>query len=239
MKKALLACFALFTAFVAFTQDDKVINDANAQKRTASGFHAIRAEDGIDLYITQGAEEALAVSANDPKYRDRIKTEVKNGVLRIYFDEDGFNFSFRNRRLRAYVSVKTLDAIDASGGADVFMKEGVTSTNFRLGLSGGGDFYGKITATSLTIDASGGSDVHIEGKVTDLNMEASGGSDFNGYNLITDNAKINVSGGSDAQLTVNKELIANASGGSDVAYKGTGTVRNVSASGGSSVTKRG
>lgn len=237
MRKVILTCFAFFAAIIAFSQD-KVINDANVEKRSVSGFHAIDVEDGIDLFITQGSEEALAVSANNLKYRDRIKTVVKNGVLRIYFDDEGFNF-FRDRRLRAYVSVKSLDEINASGGSDVDIKQGFSGTKLRLSLSGGGDFYGKVTVTNLDVDLSGGSDAQISGTATTLYVEASGGSDFKGYELAADNAKVNVSGGSDAQVTVNKELTADASGGGDVMYRGNGTVRNVSASGGSSVTKRG
>jgi Putative auto-transporter adhesin, head GIN domain len=237
MKKAILACFIVCTAYFAIGQD-KVINDANAQKRTVGSFHAIRAEDGIDLYITQGSEEAVAVSAASVKYRDKIRTEVRDGVLRIYVEE-GFNFSLHERKMKAYVSVKVLDAIHGSGGSDVYMKEGVKADNFRLSLSGGSDFYGKITATKLSADLSGGSDVHINGSVVTLNVSASGGSDFKGYELTADNVTINASGGSDAQLTVNKELVAEVSGGSDIDYKGSGVVRNVSSSGSSSINKRG
>ena len=44
---------------------------------------------------------------------------------------------------------------------------------------------------------------------------------------------------SDAEITVNKELTVDASGGSDVYYKGSGVIRNVRSSGSSSVKKRG
>lgn len=40
---------------------------------------------GINLYLTQGTQ--AAVSAEEQKYVERIKTEVKNGVLKIYVDK--------------------------------------------------------------------------------------------------------------------------------------------------------
>jgi hypothetical protein len=56
---------------------------------------------------------------------------------------------------------------------------------------------------------------------------------------VADYVVIHVSGGSDAQLMVNKELYAEASGGSDIDYRGNPEIRHKSSSGGSSVTKRG
>ena len=91
----------------------------------------------------------------------------------------------------------------------------------------------------LSLHQSGGSDVYISGTVASLKVEASGGSDLKGYDLATDFCNVSASGGSDARITVNKELSANASGGSDIYYKGTGVVKEVSSSGSSSVTKKG
>ena len=83
MKKffGLLLMLGLITTAAA----QKTIRDANAQKRNVSGFHAIEVSGGIDLYLSQG-EEAVAVSAAKDEYRDKIITEVKNGVLKIWFD---------------------------------------------------------------------------------------------------------------------------------------------------------
>src|SRR5262245_26423656 len=97
----------------------KTVNDANAEKRNVSGFHAIEVSGGIDLYLSQG-EEAVAVSAAKIEYRDKIITEVVNGVLKIRFDwKSNFKIDWGNHKLKAYVSVKNLDALHASGGSDI------------------------------------------------------------------------------------------------------------------------
>jgi hypothetical protein len=90
----------------------------------------------------------------------------------------------------------------------------------------------------LSIEQSGGSSVELTGKVMDLNLESSGGGNLKGYDLVTDNATIHSSGGSDVELTVNKELSVVSSGGSDVRYKGRGVVRSVNSSGGGSVSHK-
>ena len=217
---------------------EKVIYDANAEKRTVASFQAIKVSDGIDLYIIQGTEEGLVVSAAELAHRDKMKTTVENGELKIYLD--GVTaWNWKNRRLKAYVSVKSLNKLRASGGADVIIQGELKTDKLILILSRGSDFTGQVAVTDLTIDQSGGSDVHMKGNAVNVKIGASGGSDFKGFDLIAEYAIIDVSGGSDVTLTVNKEMAAEASGGSDVNYKGNPVIKYKSATGGGSVSKRG
>jgi hypothetical protein len=239
MKNTCLLFFAALLTISAVAQD-KVVNDANAQKRTVPTFHAISVSGGVDLFLTQSTSEAVAVSANKLEDRDRIKTEVVDGVLKIYYDAPmGFTFSFTSRKLKAYVSVKNIDELRASGGSDVDVNGTLAVSTLKMGISGGSDFKGKVDVTELDIHQSGGSDVDISGRAVNVKIGASGGSDFNGYELTTDKCFAHCSGGSDITVTVNKELSADASGGSDIHYRGTGTVTKAGSSGGGSIKKRG
>ncbi|HLK30183.1 MAG TPA: head GIN domain-containing protein [Puia sp.] len=239
MVKIIFSAALLFISIFSFAQDNKVVNDKNAQKRNVSGFHAIRISNGIDLYLAQG-DETVVVSASDLEVRERIKTVVENGVLKIYIENrDGFHWNWGNQHMRAYVSFKTLDNLEASGGSDVFTQGAIKADKLRVGLSGGSDFKGEVNASDLDIHQSGGSDVHISGTVANLNIDASGGSDFHGANLSTDFCNIDASGGSDMDVNVSKELNVSASGGSDVHYRGSAVIRKMSTSGSSSISKKG
>jgi hypothetical protein len=243
MTRSLLLGSLLATSILSFGQNTRVIADANAQKRTITSFHAIRISGGIDLYLSQGGEEAVAISASDPEVRDHIRTEVENGVLKIYLDNKNkewhFGDLFRNVKMKAYISVKQLDAMDASGGSDIFIQDVLKLDRLKVGLSGGSELKGQVAIGDLTLDQSGGADVFIKGTASNLSIQASGGSDLHGYDLSSEVCKVHSSGGSDVQITVNKELNVSASGGSDVYYKGACSVRQLSASGGSDVVKKG
>lgn len=236
MKKIVTLLLAAFFLVTGFAQ--KTIRDANAEVRNVSGFHAIEVSGGINLYLSTG-DEAVAVSATDQEVRDRIKTEVKDGVLKIYYDwKKGMKLNLKGNSLKAYVSFKTLDRLSASGGSDVKMEGTIKSASLKLDVSGGADVSARVDVGNLTIDQSGGADVDLTGKVTDLKIEASGGSDFSGYDLIADNCIIRASGGSDVTITVNKEFYAEASGAADVNWKGKATVKGAKASGAGSVSHR-
>jgi hypothetical protein len=239
MRNTFILFAALLLAAPVFAQN-KTYNDANAERRNVSAFHAISMSGGIDLYLTQGNEEGVAVSASKTEYRDKIKTVVENGVLKIYYDnDDWFSWSWGSRKLKAYVSVKNLDELRASGGSDVFINGTLAVARLKLDLSGGCDFKGNVNITTFDIEQSGGSDADISGRVTNLTVDASGGSDLDGFDLVAENCNASCSGGSDINITVNKELVADASGGSDIRYRGNASVRKSSSSGGSSVSKRG
>ena len=237
MKNLVLSLYAVALSLSLAAQSTETVNDANAQVRTVGSFHAIQAQDGIDIYLSHSATPSLAVSANGD-YRDKIVTVVENGVLKLYYDGEKLS-GWKNRQMRAYIGFTSLDKISASGGADVIVKDEVSANNLALRLSGGSDFSGTVKVGTLDIEQSGGSDVRISGTATNLKVQASGGSDFKGFDLLTSIADLNSSGGSDAEVSVDKEISAHASGGSDVRYRGKATISRTSSSGGSSVSKRG
>jgi len=233
MKKVFFVGIALLTLTSAvFSQSE---SDPR-QSRQVTGFHAVDISGGIDLYLSNGPE-SVAVSASSSSVRDLIQTEVENGILHIFMAKKG-NYGIGSNHLKAFVSVPELTSLAASGGSDVFLQNAITAGDLQIRLSGGSDLKGKLNATHLAIWQSGGSDVSLSGNVQNLQVEASGGSDLSGYDLITDYASLNASGGCDSHLTVNKELRIVASGGSDVSYKGQGVVREIKSSGSSSVTRK-
>ena len=79
-----------------------IVHDPNAQVRAVKGYHGIEVGSAIDLYLSQGGEEAVAVSAADLEVRDHIKVEVVDGMLKIYMEDRGFHWgNWNNQHLKA------------------------------------------------------------------------------------------------------------------------------------------
>ncbi len=238
MKNLTLLTVFMLAGLLAFAQDSKVINDPNAQKRSVGDFHGIRIGGGIDLFLTQGSEEAVAVSANDKEYRDRIVTEVRDGILHIYLDDKfHWNWNRGNLKLKAYVSCKVLDELRASGGTNIQIEQTIKSEKLDVHLSGGGQIHGKFEAEEMTVGISGGGDLYLGGTSARLDVSVSGGGDFHGYDLAVDVCQARVSGGGDVDVTVNKTLDAAVHGGGDIRYKGNGSVQESRTAGGGSISR--
>jgi Putative auto-transporter adhesin, head GIN domain len=118
MKKILVFLMGVVLAINGYAQQT-IVHDANADLRPVKGYHGVEVSNAIDLYLTQGDQETVAVSAKDIKWRDRIRTEVVNGILKIWLDTKGW--SMGNNKLKAYVSFTTLDLISASGAMSMSM----------------------------------------------------------------------------------------------------------------------
>lgn len=240
--KKLLFPFVLLMSFISIlsAQDMMMINDKNAELRSVGSFTGIQVSSAIEVIIKQGNEDAVVVSAGEEKYRSRIKTEVRSGVLMIWYDNEGMKNWWKGdgKKLRAYVSVKNLNLIKASGATDVKIDGVLRGTKLKVELSGASGFKGDLRYDDIKMNQSGASDATVKGKVTNLKIDLNGASDFKGFDLVAENCDIQTSGASDVKITVNNEIKINASGASDVEYKGNAKVNGLKTSGSSSLRKR-
>lgn len=234
---SLLFTFAFLGA--SAQEEKKLVVDANAEVRTTGAFNGIEVSDAIDLYLSQGNEEAVAISGIDDEIKGRIRTEVRGGMLRIYFDGKGMNWKkWNNNRMKAYVTYKTLNRLEASGACNVRTTDVIRQPELAMEFSGASDFTGDVAVTKLRITGSGACNMKITGSASNASIEASGACHLKAYDLATDMCRIDASGGSDVRITVNKELNANASGGSNIYYRGSGLIRDISSSGGATVKRK-
>ena len=234
-------CLLFFITAIMFSAEaqKQFVVDANAEMRSLNGsFNKIKVSNAINLYLSQSSTESIAVSASEDKFKAGIKTVVENNVLKIYYDGER-SWSGRNRKMKVYVSFKNIDELQASGASDIIVAGTLEVQSLSLNLSGASDFKGDIKANTLSLNLSGASDVTISGTVKQLNIESSGASDVKGYELTADICNASVSGASDVNITVNKELTAHASGASSVNYKGDAVIKDMHSSGASSINKRG
>lgn len=256
MKKILLASLVLI-GFFANAQNTGVIHDNHAQVRKLGNFTAIKVSSAIDLYLTQSNTCQVAVSASNEENRDKIITEVNGGTLIIRIDNGHgwFNWkSWGDTKAKAYVSVKDLEALTASGATNVRLVNKLASPKLKINLSGASDlkgdilagtisvevsgasdYIGQLEAKNLVIDGSGASKIELNGSVDDLSVEVSGASDAKLYNLVAKGAIVHASGASTANVNVSQLLKLEASGASNINYKGDASIKEMSNSGASNI----
>ncbi len=217
----------------------KTVNAPNAEKREVSGFHGIEVSTGIELVLTAGSTEEVAVSAGKTEYREKIVTKVENGILKIYYQPKtgAINTRKESKELKAWVSYKTLDRLDANTGAKVEIEGVLKTASLKMKVNTGATIKGKIDAESLDVDQDTGSIVTLTGEAGKLDVEGDTGSMFRGSDLKTDNCRAKTSTGAGVYITVEKELNIKADTGGFVKYKGNAGIKEVKTHTGGSVTK--
>src|SRR5215212_5030941 len=113
MRRTLLLIPALAAvALAGCTIDDD--GPTRTQTRDVATFTRIDNQDSVDLRLHAGSEQRVRVRAGE-KMIDDVRTEVRDGVLRVTFDHDGFGGDGGV----VEASLPRLDAIAVSGSGDV------------------------------------------------------------------------------------------------------------------------
>jgi hypothetical protein len=148
------------------------------------------------------------------------------------------NWSWGNKKIKAYVTVTELSSLEFSGGSIGKAVDPINVNDLQVECHGGSIITGEFKGNNLNLDLSGGSIANLQGAFTSASVDASGGAILNGFDAVTETCTADASGGSIINVSVNKELSADASGGSVVNYKGAGIIKRVDTSGGSAIRKK-
>ena len=127
---------------VGIAQSQAVFHDKDAELRQVGDFEGIEVSSAIDLQLSQGNENSVAVSAPGDANRAGIKTEVRKGILHIWYENKNW-FKGSGRKIRAYVSAKSLRLVSASGACDVMVNgELILRDGKMTGIHSGRVLYG-------------------------------------------------------------------------------------------------
>ena len=193
-----------------------------------TNFNGLTVSNGIDVSINQSNTESIKVSAH-PDLLKNVIVDKEGSILSIrYKDNASWSRFIKGQGIKVYVNCKTLQSITASGGSDILAENNIKTDRLSITASGGSDIDLNVNTKELKIVSSGGSDIDLKGMATNLSVTSTGGSDIDALELRVEYAKVTSSGGSDVNIYVTKALEANATGGSDIQYKGDASVRKTS-----------
>lgn len=191
-------------------------NVTSSKRTLTENFDAIEAKTGVHVVIEQ--TDSYAVETNtDENLQEHLKTEVENGVLIIYFDEN----IYKAKERTVYVKVPNLKRISSSSGASVESTNTLKTENIDLKSSSGSLMKLNVNAKNISCDSSSGSEISANGKAENLRTESSSGSTIQLENLEVANAICKSSSGSSTKVNPYESLDADASSGSSIKYYST------------------
>ncbi|NVK85934.1 MAG: DUF2807 domain-containing protein [Cytophagia bacterium] len=204
------------------------------ETREVRNFNALSVSSAFQVEISVGSTESLEIEAED-QYIDDIITEVRGGTLVIRLRD-----SRDTRRMRespkAYLTVKSLERINASGAVGLKTRDVLKGKKLDLELSGASVLNIEMEVEELYLESSGACVINLEGEAKEQVVKTSGATVYSAYDLESVNADIRVSGAGSANVYVTGRLDVHASGASSVRYRGGASV-SADASGASSIRK--
>jgi hypothetical protein len=204
------------------------------ENRSVSGFTGVDVSGAINIYIKQDSAPSVKIET-DANLMEYIVTRVEGGVLHIY-PGDHANLDATGS-IKVYVSGNNFKSFEASGACDIYGQNKITTAeavNFHI--TGASKAEMELNSPKVSGDLSGASDLKLSGETKELVIDASGASSAKCFDLMAENADIDVSGASNVSVFASVKLKAGASGASEVKYKGN-AVADINSSGASSVKK--
>lgn len=158
--------------------------------------------------------------------RERIRAEVRGGILEIRFEQNWLDwlqprFWNTNNALRYTLTVRALDRIEMAGLGEIRVPS-LRAERLELRHSGTGglkihDFRGE----ELIVHQAGLGNIDIEGQVTTQDVDLSGTGSYNAGGLESATARVGVSGLGSAVVWVRESLDARISGTGSIEYYGS------------------
>lgn len=222
MKRLLGIFFAVSLLFI-LSACDVVKGNGNVTDEVfdVSDFTEIQFEGVGDVFIEVGETESVIIRT-DENLQERMKAEVRGDTL--YIGQREGNNVMNPTEITFLITVIDLEKVVVSGAGDVTI-DGIESDSLELDLNGATDTtLTDINIDELTIDISGAGGATASGTVQTLTVELSGVGEFSGFDLVTENAEVEISGAGSAEVTVNETLTGEIDGVGGITYRGNPTV---------------
>jgi hypothetical protein len=199
-----------------------------------SSFNRIEVSSGFDVDVSLGGSEDVTVRVDD-NLVERLEVEVAESTLRIALAADA---NVRDATLHAAVTVPTLSSIEGDGGVSVQLADELAGDELELGLSGSSVLDAAVDAGDVELRLAGSSSATLSGRASALVIEGAGTSVLEAEGLQVEDLEIELSGASQARVSVSATISAVLSGGSALEYRGTAVVVRQDVTGGSTITQR-
>ncbi|QEC53387.1 putative autotransporter adhesin-like protein [Anseongella ginsenosidimutans] len=198
------------------------------ENRDLAAFSRIDLGGSYKLLLTRDSASSFSIHTHE-NLLPLIKTEVDNGRLRIYSDENICE------EVVIAISLPELTSLTASGAVEVEMTNRFAADEFELDVSGAVEARLDMQANKIRTELSGAGEIAYRGKTGEHEVTISGAGELNALELVAGKYDIHVSGAAECNIHVLNELNAQASGASSVQYRGNPGVINENVSGAGSI----
>jgi hypothetical protein len=191
------------------------------ESREVSGFTEVALNGIGTLTIRRTASESLTIEAED-NIIPRLTTEVENGRLTIGVEP---NTNIQTTEPINYeLTVRDLSTLQMLGAGNIDARS-ISTDNLEIANSGSGEInLANIDTGSLKLTSGGSGEVKTAGRTGSQDVEVLGSGDYQGEDLKSEEARVDVRGSGEAFLNVSDSLDVRIIGSGSVEYVGDPTI---------------
>ncbi len=227
----------LILALLSCEKKNNVIPSSNitSEFRDITGYDKLEVNDAFEVEVNYSeTSQPIEIIAND-NLHEYIEVVKNADVLRVGL-QNSISIS-GNAKIKVVLTTDYLTGYTVNGASLISLKDTIRANQVAINLTGASKMDGTMIIQNLSVDMREASFLDITGETTDLNLTASGASRMSGYAFGCLDLDADLSGASEAELTVNGKININASGASILRYRGNATIESQHLTGASTITK--
>ncbi|MCK0191505.1 DUF2807 domain-containing protein [Arenibacter sp. F20364] len=202
-----------------------------------SGYTSLEVNDNFKVYISfSDTEEKLRVQANDNLHKYILVNKESNKLM---VKLDKVRKIKGKETLNVFITTKNIDNYIIKGNTKLELEDLLETDNVKINLSGNSFFSGALAVEKLDLISTGNCIMDFSGNVKTMDVALDGNCELTDFELSVDILKIDLSGNSNAYLSISNSLSIDASGNSVLSYKGNPTIAHQKLSSGSKIVKKG
>ncbi|MCG2617371.1 DUF2807 domain-containing protein [Terrimonas sp. NA20] len=234
MKRWILSAAIVALSLASCDKENRECPGSTEKTFTATAFSKVKAGDGFYVNIVKGNEFSVKAKGCENDLNDINVSVINGGIVEIKYrnqKNDRYRVDFTVTMPMVYSVI--LDGA-AKGTVTGFKGDDYTT---KIVLSGASELSMNENTAYTQFDISGASKLLLKGATETLKGFASGASVLNAFDAPADDIDIAVSGASKANIHATRLLTADASGASQIIYRGNPVQKDLSTSGGGKISK--
>jgi hypothetical protein len=189
----------------------------NKAVRKLEGFTAVASEVNADIFLTVGAC-SFEVTGQD-NLTKALKTEVRNHVLHIWFDQD-VKIDY-NKTLKIKIAAPSYESLSLAGSGSTDLNDKLINESFNLTVAGSGTVrLPKLAVKQFTATMSGSGRFMLGGSAGTMNLTLSGSGTIEANSVTAGDVNAVISGSGQIFCKPSGDLDATISGSGTIRYRG-------------------
>ncbi len=222
-KIAFLAIMMLCFTFSIKAQEQKEI--------TVSSFSEVKFEGSAHWLLIPSNEEKVVIESKSKDIFDKIVVDQSGNILTINTTDKDKNITKLFKSVTIKVYFKSLENVSLSGVGSVKANDIITATSFTATLRGTGSMDIYLKCSEFTGNMFGTGVLTVGGSTNSGVVRVEGVGTFDGYEFVTTDMNITVSGVGGAKVYATDKLIATINGVGSIKYKGDPKTKNMNTNG--------
>jgi hypothetical protein len=207
---------------------------ANAQavkECTVTSFDEVNFEGSARWILIPSGEEKVIIESKSEDVFDYIDIKQNAGELTINTTDKQKNITQLFKSVTIKVYFKSLQSVSLSGTGSVITDKCIEANKLTLKLSGSGNMDLGVKCSQFEGYMYGTGELEVSGNADKAVVKVDGVGGFDGYEMITNNMNVTVSGVGGAKVNATKTLTATINGVGSIRYKGDPEKKNFNTNG--------